>query len=97
MADTRIYKHPKRPEWGMAIFNDEIEDRVRFAFEDAQIRAFKADQLHVLEVVRLPEPEAAQLRSKLSRKRTTTASGAPKKPKASRAKVAKAEPAASPK
>ena len=35
----------------MAIFNDEIEDRVRFAFDDSQIRAFRANQLHVLEIV----------------------------------------------
>ena len=88
MADTRIYRHPKRPEWGMAVFNDEIEDRVRFAFHDSQIRAFRADALHVLEVVELPEAEANKVRSELSRKRTVTSKGLPKKPSKPRAKSA---------
>jgi hypothetical protein len=79
LADTQIYKHSKRPEWGFAIFNDEVEDRVRFAFSDSQIRAFRADSLHHLTVVDLPEPEAAKVRADLSRKRSVTASGQPKK------------------
>jgi hypothetical protein len=79
LADTRIYRHPKRPEWGMAVFNDEIEDRVRFAFADAQIRAFRSNQLHVLEEVTLPEAEAAKVRAQLGRKRSVTAAGLPKK------------------
>jgi hypothetical protein len=82
LADTRIYKHPKRPEWGMAVASEEIEDRVRFIFEDAQIRAFKADLLHVLEVVDMPAVEAAELRSKLLRKRPSTARKSPSKAKA---------------
>ena len=91
MADSRIYMHPKRPEWGMAVFNDEIEDRVRFAFDDAQIRAFRSDQLHVLEVVTLPEAEAAKVRAQLGRKRSVTASGAPKKKPKPRTKLAAAD------
>jgi hypothetical protein len=66
----------------MAIFNDEIADRVRFAFADAQIRAFRSDALHVLEVVELPEEEAAKVRFQLGRKRSVTSAGLPrKKPK----------------
>ena len=87
MADTRIYRHPKRPEWGMAVFNDEVEDRVRFAFDDAQIRAFRANALHVLEVVQLPEDEAAKVRAQLNRKRSVTAAGLPKKPSKPRVKA----------
>ena len=79
MADTQIYRHPKRPEWGMAVFNDEIEDRVRFAFDDSQVRAFRADALHVLEIVQLPAEEAAKVHAILSRKRSVTKTGAPKK------------------
>ena len=64
----------------MAVFNDEIGDRVRFAFDDAQIRAFKTDQMHLLlEVVQLPEAEAVKVRAKLSRKRSVTSAGVPKK------------------
>ena len=91
MPDTQIYKHSKRPEWGFALFNDEVEDRVRFAFSDNQIRAFKVDSLHLLTVVDLPEPEATKVRADLSRKRSVTASGAPKKkpkPRAPRAAAA---------
>ena len=88
MADTNIYRHPKRPEWGMAVFNDEIEDRVRFAFDDAQIRAFRSDALHVLEIVQLPEAEAAKVRAQLSRKRSVTAAGLPKKKPKPRVKPA---------
>ena len=91
LADTQIYKHPKRPEWGFAIFNDEVEDRVRFAFSDNQIRAFRADSLHLLTVVDLPEPEAAKVRADLSRKRSVTPSGHPrKKPKPRAPKAAAA-------
>jgi hypothetical protein len=90
LADTQIYRHPKRPEWGMAVFNDEIEDRVRFAFDDAQIRAFRADALHVLEVVHLPEAEAEKVRAQLSRKRSVTSAGLPKKKPKPRAKAAAA-------
>jgi hypothetical protein len=79
LADTQIYQHSKRPEWGFAMFNDEVEDRVRFAFSDNQIRAFRAESLHHLTVVDLPEPEAAKVRADLSRKRSVTASGAPRK------------------
>lgn len=79
MADTRIFRHPKRPEWGMAVFNDEVEDRVRFVFDDAQIRAFKSDELHRLEVVELPEAEHAKVHAQLSRKRSVTSAGVPKK------------------
>lgn len=86
MADTRIYRHPKRPEWGLAIFNDEVDGCVRFAFDDAHIRAFKSDALHVLEVVQLPEDEAAKVRADLSRKRSVTAAGTPKKKPKPRAK-----------
>ena len=63
----------------MAIVNDEVEDRVRFAFDDAQIRAFRSNQLDVLEVVELPEAEAAKVRAQLIRKRSVTAAGLPKK------------------
>jgi hypothetical protein len=94
MADTRIYRHPKRPEWGMAVFNDEIEDRVRFAFDDAQIRAFRSDQLHVLEIVTLPEAEATKVRAQLSRKRSVTSAGLPKKKPKPRVKAAPAAAAA---
>lgn len=86
LANTRIYRHTKRPEWGMAVFNDEIEDRVRFAFDDAQIRAFRVDSLHMLEVVELPEAEAAKVRAQLGRKRSVTSAGVPKKPKTAKAK-----------
>lgn len=79
MADTQIYRHPKRPEWGMAVFNDEVGDRVRFAFDDAQIRAFRSDALHVLEIVHLDEPEATKVFAQLSRKRSVTSAGLPKK------------------
>ena len=96
MADTHIYRHPKRPEWGMAIFNDEVEDRVRFAFDDSQIRAFRADSLHVLEIVHLPEAEAAKVRAQLSRKRSVTPSGVPKKKPKARAKAPAKTPAKAP-
>lgn len=72
----------------MAVFNDEIEDRMRFAFDDSQIRAFRTDALHVLEIVQLPAEEAAKVHAKLSRKRSVTSAGLPKKkakPRASRA------------
>jgi hypothetical protein len=72
----------------MAVFNDEVEDRVRFAFNDSQIRAFRADALHVLEVVTLPEAEAAKVRAQLFRKRSVTAAGLPKKKAKPRAKPA---------
>jgi hypothetical protein len=65
----------------MAIFNDEIGDRVRFAFEDAQIRAFRADHLDVLEVVQLTDAEATKVRADLSRKRSVTRTGPKKKAK----------------
>ena len=92
LADTRIYRHPKRPEWGMAVFNDEIEDRVRFAFDDAQIRAFRSNQLHVLEeVVTLSEAEAVKVRAQLSRKRSVTAAGTPKKKPKPRTKLIAAD------
>ncbi|MEY4578753.1 MAG: hypothetical protein RL701_3456 [Pseudomonadota bacterium] len=94
LADTRIYRHPKRPEWGMAIFNDEIADRVRFAFDDSQIRAFRSDQLHVLEVVELPEAEAAKVRFQLGRKRSVTSTGLPRKKPKPRAPSAAAAAAA---
>jgi hypothetical protein len=92
LADTQIYQHPKRPEWGFAVFNDEVEDRVRFAFSDNQIRAFKAESLHLLQVVNLPEPEATKVRAELSRKRSVTASGVPKKKPKPRAPKAAAAP-----
>jgi hypothetical protein len=92
LADTQIYKHPKRPEWGFAVFNDEIGDRVRFAFHDNQIRAFRADSLHVLDVVHLPEPEATKVRAELSRKRSVTAAGLPKKKAKPRAPKVAAAP-----
>lgn len=94
MADTQIYRHPKRPEWGMAVFNDEIGDRVRFAFDDAQIRAFRADSLHVLEIVTLPAAEAAKVYAALGRKRSVTAAGLPKKKAKPRIKTTKATAAA---
>lgn len=92
MADTRIYKHPKRPEWGMAMVAEWVDDRVRFVFEDAQVRAFKADSLSVLEICDVGEPEATALRTKLERK-------IPKAPKSSsshRAKLTAARKAARP-
>jgi hypothetical protein len=75
----------------LAIFNDEVEGCVRFAFEDSQIRAFKSDALHVLEVVHLPEEEAAKARAELSRKRSVTAAGQPKKKAKPRTKTPAAE------
>jgi hypothetical protein len=63
----------------MAVVSEEIEDRVRFIFEDAQIRAFKAHLLHVLEVVDMPDPGATELRAKLLRKRPSTSAAARKK------------------
>jgi hypothetical protein len=90
LADTQIYRHPKRPEWGMAVFNDEMGDRMRFAFDDDQIRAFRTDSLHVLEIVNLPEAEAAKVRAQLGRKRSITAAGLPKKKGKARVKAAKA-------
>jgi hypothetical protein len=63
----------------MAVVSEEIEDRVRFVFEDAQIRAFKAHLLHVLEIVDLPDADAAELRSKLLRKRPAQGAGLRKK------------------
>jgi hypothetical protein len=73
----------------MAVFNDEIEDRVRFAFDDSQIRAFRADALHVLEVVQLPEAEAGKVRAQLDRKRSVTRTGQPKKKPKPRVTAAK--------
>lgn len=99
MADTRIFRHPKRPEWGLAMITEWLEDRVRFVFEDAQIRAFKSDSLNVLEVVDVLEPDATALRARLQRKvpsatRKTTGVRKPAKPsKPSKVvKVAPSEP-----
>ena len=90
MAYSRIYRHPKRPEWGMAVVCEEVDDCVRFMFEDLEIRAFKANNLQVLELVDLPEDAAAALRGKLIRKKPAV-TRVRKKAKAVVA-VAKAEP-----
>jgi hypothetical protein len=58
----------------MAMAREIVEDRVRFVFEDAQVRAFKADLLNVLEVVQLPDAQADALRAKLQRKAGSAAS-----------------------
>jgi hypothetical protein len=97
VADNRIYRHPKRPEWGMAVFREQVEDRALFMFEDLQVRAFKAHLLNVLEIVHLPEDESAPLLSKLQKK-TVTRGGvrkkkapAKKEPKVSKAKESDAD------
>jgi hypothetical protein len=71
VADNRIFRHPKRPEWGMAVMREQIDDRILFAFEDAQVRAFKANLLNVLEIVHLPDDESASVLAKLQKKAST--------------------------
>jgi hypothetical protein len=87
VAYIRIYRHPKRPEWGMAVAREQRDDCMLFIFEDAQVRAFKSHLLNVLEVVELPEAEAAAVHAKLNKKRVPGAA-ARKKAKASSAQAA---------
>ena len=85
MAYNLVYKHPKRPEWGMAVMSEQVEDCVRFKFEDLEVRAFKANNLQVLDVVALSEADATELRSKLIAKKPATNARTRKKKAAAKA------------
>lgn len=87
MAYNQVYKHPKRPEWGMAVMSEQVEDCVRFMFEDQEVRAFKANNLQVLDVVALSEADAAELRIKLIGKKPAANARPRKKKAAAKARV----------
>jgi len=75
----------------MAVAVEAVDDLVRFSFEDGELRAFKAHSLHVLDIIELPDDEAAAIRTKLARKKPSAAAALRKKAKAkSAAKAATA-------
>ena len=52
------FRHVKRDEWGIGRVLSEGPFRRRLQFEDGQLRTFKRDYYHFLEVVRDPDPES---------------------------------------
>ena len=86
LAYNLVYKHPKRPEWGMAVVSEQVEDCVRFKFEDLEVRAFKANNLQALDVVALSEADTTELRSRLIGKKPATNARTRKKKVAAKAR-----------
>ena len=52
---TTVYRHRKRPAWGMAVFLWERDGKRGYQFEDGQTRVFKDGFFHLLK----PEPHVA--------------------------------------
>ncbi len=51
LADTTLYRHCKRPQWGLSILASEGETRRLYQFEDGQTRTFKKGYYQLLEPV----------------------------------------------
>lgn len=56
-----LYRHKKRPEWGLAILTWEGPNRRRFQFQDGQIRTFKRGYYGMLEAVDKPRDVTEQV------------------------------------
>lgn len=62
-----LFKHSKRPEWGIAIVAYEQPDKKGFQFEDGKLRIIRDGYYDLLEPVDLPRERAEELVAQLER------------------------------
>ena len=64
---TVLYRHTKRPDWGVAMIAWEQGDRRGYQFEDGTLRIFKKGYYGLLEEAYLPVEEASRIAASLHR------------------------------
>lgn len=62
-----LYRHAKRPEWGLAIVAWERPEKRAYQFQDGQLRVFKDGFYQFLEEVDLPADQSAEVLASLGR------------------------------
>lgn len=62
-----IYKHTRRPKWGLAILAFDHYDKRGFQFEDGKLRVFKKGFFHLMKEVDLPMDKTAGALRRLDR------------------------------
>lgn len=88
-----LYRHVKRPEWGLSTIVSLEDDRTTFIFVDGLQRTFKRMHVHFMELVTVFDAAAEEAQKKLAGYTKSTPSGTIVKVKAKKAKP-KAKPAA---
>lgn len=61
-----LYRHSKRPQWGLAILASEAGGKSRYIFQDGQTRVFPSKFTHLLEQVDKPLDVASRVVNELS-------------------------------
>lgn len=61
-----LYRHSKRPQWGLAILAGETPSKKRYLFQDGQTRVFPANFAHLMEPVDKPLDVAARVATELT-------------------------------
>lgn len=74
-----LYKHKKRPQWGLAIVAWERGDKRGYQFEDGKLRVFKKGFYSLFEEVDPPEDAAIDLVDELNRRLATSIKHAKRK------------------
>lgn len=59
LSTQLFYQHAKRPEWGVAVLIDALDDRRIFLFNDGVARTFVNDYALLMNLVELDEESAA--------------------------------------
>ncbi|MDD9933080.1 MAG: hypothetical protein OXT09_05725 [Myxococcales bacterium] len=78
--DDRLYSHAKRPEWGLAIAEEELADRTIYLFQTGERRTIMNEFGHLMSEAAPSEEEAAEARKYFSKRSSRGAgSGAAKK------------------
>jgi hypothetical protein len=60
-----LFRHARRPEWGLAILESETTTHRRFQFQDGQLRTFRRGFYELLEPVDRPLDESLRITEKL--------------------------------
>src|SRR5690349_12414166 len=83
-----VFRHPKRPDWGMGIVAQDLPDLLCAVFESGRTAKFFKTALPIV-VVDLPDAERATLYARL--KRASPSAGGAKRSAAKKPKVALVE------
>ncbi len=66
-ADTQLYRHVKRPEWGVGILVGEYDDARSYQFEDGQLRKIRKGYYKLIEPAQDLGDRAEHIRENLNR------------------------------
>ena len=79
-AEERLFRHVKRPEWGIGLWVEERTHKRRLRFEDGTLRAFREGFYHLLEPVDPASIDAEAVAADLGAEHATADTSSSAKP-----------------